>query len=133
MSKCFNNSYVKWWLGIDIRDILLLNTEIAEMTSEDIYPLIAPEGTQGNFILYHRIKYNREYSKMGLYEDIARVEILAITESYEDGMELAALIDATLTGEHTNDMGNTLSFSLYDSYESFEDNKYVQTLIFEVK
>ena len=133
MSKCFNGVYLKWWVGIDIRSILLSDAEIAEMTDEDIYPLIAPEGTEGDFIIYRRIKYNRDYAKMGLYEDVARVEIIAITDSYEDGVRLAALIDTTLTGEHTSDEGYTLTFSLFDSEETFDDNKYMQTLIFEVK
>lgn len=136
MSKCKNGAYLKWWVGIDIREILLGNEDIVELTDSDIYPIVAPEGTLGNIIVYRRIKYQRDYGKMGLMDDVARIEVLAVADSYEESVSLAALIDDTLTGTHTNSENSlkySLEFSLFDSEEAFEDNKYVQTLIFEVK
>lgn len=136
MSRCTNGTYLKWWVGIDIRQILLEDPGLAELTGGDVYPLVAPENTEGSIILYRRIKYQREYGKMGLMEDVARVELLVITDSYEDGVALASLVDRTLSGTHTNtleDYQYSLTFTLYDSEETFEDNKFIQSLIFEVK
>lgn len=132
-SRCFNGAYLKWWAGIDIRDILLANDEVSEITGGNVYPVVAPEGTEGNFILYRRVKYQREYSPMGLTSDVARIEFLAIADSYEESVTMAALLDSTLTGKHTNELGYSLTFTLHDSEESFDDMKYIQTLIFEVK
>ena len=132
-NKCFNGAYLKWWAGIDIRDMLLENSAITQFTGDNIYPIIAPENTKGSFIVYRRIKYSREYSKMGMTEDTARIEIMAIAEDYEDSVSLAALIDTALTGSHTNDQGYSLTLTLNDSEEGFDDMKYIQTLIFEVK
>lgn len=136
MNRCRNGAYLKWWVGIDIREILLTDADISEMTGGDVYPLVAPENTLGSFIIYRRNKYTREYGKMGLEEDVARVEVMIITESYEAGVALASLVDNALTGTHTNTDDNlsySLTFTLFDSEETFEDFKYVQTLIFEVK
>ena len=133
MSKCANGTYLKWWVGIDIRELLLADENLSELTGGDVYPLVAPEGTEGMFIVYRRVKYEREYSKMGLMDDIARVEIIAVAEHYEESVALAALIDNVLTGTHKSDEGYSLTFELHDSEETFDDNKYMQTLIFEVK
>ena len=136
MNRCSNGAYLKWWVGIDIREILLSDNNISELTGNDVYPLVAPENTEGSFILYRRVKYQREYGKMGLQNDVARVELLAIADSYEESVALASLVDNCLTGAHTNTengISYSLTFTLYDSEEGFEDNKYVQTLIFEVK
>ena len=78
MNRCSNGAYLKWWVGIDIREILLADHNIAELTGGNVYPLVAPENTEGSFILYRRVKYQREYGKMGLQNDVARVELLAI-------------------------------------------------------
>lgn len=133
MNRCSNGAYLKWWVGIDIKDILEQNSAITQFTGNNIYPLVAPENTLGDFIVYRRIKYSREYAKMGLSEDTARIEITAIADSYEDSISLAALIDSTLTGSHNNEEGYSLTFQLFDSEEGFDDMKYLQTLIFEVK
>lgn len=136
MNRCSNGAYLKWWVGIDIREILLADPNIAELTGGNVYPLVAPENTEGSFILYRRVKYQREYGKMGLQDDVARVELLAIADSYEESVALASLVDNCLTGAHINTengISYSLTFTLYDSEEGFEDNKYVQTLIFEVK
>lgn len=132
-SRCFNGAYLKWWAGIDIRDILLANEEVSGITGGNVYPVVAPEGTEGNFILYRRVNYKREYSQMGLTSDVARIEFLAIADSYEESVTMAALLDSTLTGKHTNEFGDSLTFTLNDSEESFDDMKYIQTLTFEIK
>lgn len=133
MSKCANGTYLKWWVGIDIREILLGDEQISELTGGDVYPLVAPEGTEGMFVIYRRVKYDRTYSSMGLTEDVARIEITAVAEHYEESVALAALIDAVLTGTHNSDEGYSLEFELHDSEETFDDNKYMQSLTFEVK
>lgn len=133
MNKCANGAYLKWWIGIDISEILSSSEALVGIVGEDIYPLVAPEGTDGEFIIYRRSKYSREYAKMGLTDDVARVEIIAVSESYETSVSMAALIDSVLTGTHLNDEGYSLTFQLYDSEEVFDDMKYTQLLVFEVK
>lgn len=132
---CVNKigSYQKWFIGSVIRDILSANTEIAEMVGENIYPLIAPEKTEGDFILYTRAGYQKSWTKMGVVEDDCRIIITAIADDYDNAVLLAALIDNTLTGYHSNDDGVKFTANLVDSTEIFEDNKYIETLTFAIK
>lgn len=133
---CINtgcNSYQKWAIGNDIREVLLANTAITEAVGTNIYPLIAPENTEGDFILYQRDKYRKSYTKMGVYEDSCNIIITVVSDSYDNALYLASEIDNSLTGRHTKDTGERISMNLIDSSESFEDNKYLETLLFEIK
>ena len=56
----------KWFIGNTIRDILIDST-VYEQVGNHIYPLVAPENTKGDFIVYLRQKYGRESVKQGIY------------------------------------------------------------------
>ena len=126
-------SYQKWFIGKDIREILLANDDLTDMVGQNIYPLIAPEKTDGDFILYRRDTYQKSWTKMGIVEDDCRITITAVADDYDDAMVLAALIDNTLTGYHSKTDGIKFTANLVDSNEVFDDNKYIETLIFEIK
>lgn len=125
-------SYQKWKIGNDVRTILLSNPDLVAMVGEDIYPLVAPEGTEGSFILYQRGKYTKQYTKMGVYEDECNLIITAISDNYDNALDLASEIDNTLTGVHS-DGDIKFEMRLSDSEETFEDDKYLETLVFTIK
>ena len=126
-------SYQKWAVGNDIREILLANSALTEHVGTDIYPLVAPEGTEGSFILYQRDKYSKSYTKLGVFEDDCHLIITAVADDYDIAIFLASQIDLTLTGRHTKDTGEVITVNLIDSSEAFDDNKYIETLLFEIK
>lgn len=126
-------SMQKWHIGNDVRTILLNNSEIVERVGNDIFPLVAPEGTEGAFIIYQRDKYTKTWGKMGVTEDTCHLLLIAIADNYDLALDLAELIDNALTGRHTNDFGENFTMNLIDSTEAFEDDKYVETLLFEIK
>lgn len=135
-NTCFNtqnNSYRKWAIGNDIREILSSNEELVEMVGSNIFPLVAPENIAGNFIIYQREKYSKLISKMGVYEDECLVAVTAISDDYDTAVALASQIDLSLTGKHQKDTGERLTVNLKDSTEAFDDNKYIETLLFEIK
>lgn len=123
----------KWFIGNTIRDILISDFDVFEQVGHHIYPLVAAENTQGDFIVYYRQKYGRESVKQGIYEDECEVAVLAISEDYDRACELASNIDAALSGRHTIDSNCKVDITLADSTESFEDNKYIETLIFSIQ
>lgn len=135
MNPCYNpcNSYPKWAIGNDLRAIMLQDEDIVSMVGSNIYPLIAPENVKGPFIVYVRDKYSKHSTKMGTYEDDCKVGIVAISDNYDDAVKLAQNIDGALTGGHTSTDGINITIDLEDSSESFEDNKYVETLLFSIK
>ena len=132
---CYNTglgSYQKWFIGNDIRTILLKDEDIVAKVGTNIFPLIAPENTKGDFIIYNRDKYSKSMVKMGVYEDECEVAVVAVSENYDDAVSLASLIDNALSGKHlVNDV--KISIILSDSSETYDDGKYIETLIFKVK
>ena len=126
-------SYQKWFIGNDIRTILLNDGEIYNQVGSDIYPLIAPESTSGDFIVYARNKYSKSTVKMGVYQDECEVAVAGISDNYDDAIALASKIDNALTGCHTLESGTKLHITLVDSTETFDDDKYIETLVFNIK
>ena len=124
----------KWFVGDAIRDILIADADVYGQVGNHIYPIVAAENTKGDFIVYLRQKYGRSYVKQGIVEDECEVAVIAISENYDNAVKLAANIDAALTGTHTNDEdGCRIDVMLLDSTETFEDNKYIETLVFSIK
>ena len=124
----------KWYIGDAIRDILIADPDVYGQVGNHIYPLVAAENTKGDFIVYLRQKYGRSYVKQGIYEDECEVAVVAISENYDNAVRLASNIDAALSGRHTNDEdGCTVDIMLSDSTETFDDNKYIETLVFSIK
>lgn len=133
---CYNTglgSYQKWRVGNDIRALLLKDEDIVNQVQTNIYPLIAPESTMGDFIIYVRNKYNKSAVKQGIYMDECEVAVVGISDNYDSAIALAAKIDNALTGGHTLENGVKIQMSLVDSTETFEDDKYIETLIFSIK
>lgn len=127
------NSYQKWFIGNDIRAILLNDEEIVKQVDSNIFPLIAPETTEGDFIIYIRNKYNKSAVKMGVYQDECEVAVVGISDNYDSAIALASKIDNALSGQHTLEGGVRLQITLSDSTETFEDDKYIETLVFTIK
>lgn len=130
------NSLQKWDIGNRIRAILLADTDISAMVGQHIYPIVAPENTDGDFIVYRRESYSKSGTKMGVVEDDCTVAVTAISDSYDDSVALASAIDNALYGTHTDTSGGeTVRFecTLEDSTETFDDNKYIQTLLIKIK
>lgn len=126
-------SYQKWFIGNDIRKMLLNDEGITEQVNTNIFPLIAPESTEGDFIIYMRNKYSKSAVKMGVYQDECEVAVVAISDNYDSAVALASKIDNALSGLHTLENGVRLQINLADSTEVFEDNKYIETLVFNIK
>ena len=133
---CWNtslNSYQKWFIGNDIRTILLADSAVSAQVGNHIYPCIAPEGTDGDFIIYQRQKYSKDAVKQGVYEDDCQVAVVGISDNYDNAIALASKIDNALTGKHVLNGGVSIQITLIDSTEVFDDNKYIETLLFGIK
>ena len=73
-------------------------------------------------------------SKMGVVEDECRIVIMIISADYDEGANIAGLVDSILNGPHTiAETGCTYDFELSDANEGFDDNKYYQQMIYTIK
>ena len=126
-------SYQKWQIGNDIREMLLADTSINEAVGQNIFPLIAPDLTNGDFIIYKREKYSKSWTKMGVVEDDCQISISVVSDDYDNATSIAAMIDNCLTGQHfIKDNTIRLNIDLVDSTEDY-DGKYFQILLFRIK
>lgn len=114
----------------EVRAILLCSEEIEISIGENIFPIIAPENTGGDFIVYQRDGFKQETTKFGVAIQTPLVNVTAISENYDRSQDLACLIYDTLSGSFTNP---DLTIQLEDSTEDFIDNKYIQVLQFSIK
>lgn len=114
----------------ELRAILLENEEIIDLIDDKIYPIIAPEDTEGSFIVYQRDGYKQVYSKLGVAEQIPIVNIAAISDNYDCSQVLASLIYNSLSGKFRDP---DIHIQLEDSTEDFIDSKFIQVLQFSIK
>ena len=133
MNTCRNGICPKWYVGDAVRDVLVNDENIQRVVGNNIFPIIAPEGTDGPFILYQRDKYKREYSKMGVYQEECHLIISVISDDYDTGIVIADMVDTALSGTVRTEEGCQFEMTLYDSTEGFDDNKYYEQLVFSIK
>ncbi len=114
----------------EVRAILLASDSIRDIVDEKIFPVIAPENTEGDFIVYQRDGYKQGYTQMGVSNQKPIVNVTAVSENYDRSQNLASLIYDTLSGEFTDP---DIYIELEDSTEDFIDNKYIQVLQFSIE
>lgn len=114
----------------EIRSILLASGEITAVIEEKVFPIIAPENTAGDFIVYQRDGFKQEYTQMGIASQSPLVNVTAVSDNYDRSQDLASLIYDTLSGDFRDP---DITIRLEDSTEDFIDNKYIQILQFSIK
>ena len=133
---CYNTScqsYQKWAIGNDVRRILIADANVYELVGTKIFPLVAPENIDGEFIVYQRESYSKSSTQMGVYEDECTLALLAVSDNYDKSIMIASAIDNALTGVHRLADGTRIQMNVVTSSEHFEDNKYIQKITFDIK
>lgn len=126
-------AFTKFSITTDIRKLLIENVELQSIINSNIFPILAPEGTTGDFIIYYRDKYGKEYTTFGISNEQCTVWIGAVSDNYDRSQRIAELINEAIEGKHKNTSGYDYECRLLDSTEDFEDKKYIQILVFEIK
>lgn len=114
----------------EIQSLLLQNGEIKDIVGGKVFPIMAPEGTDGDFIVYQRDELKQDYTKMGVASQTAVIYVTAVSDSYVRSNNLASLIYDTLSGDFENP---DMHIQLEDSTEDFIDKKFIQVLQFSIK
>lgn len=119
--------------GAVIRAVLLEDAEVAARTNK-VFP-VATDCAELPYILYRRTSLSPNPQKSGQPSaDEIQIEVICFTERYGEGVELAEAVRAALdliTAEH--DGMRLRSCYLYDSEEAYQDDAFVQQLIFNVR
>lgn len=116
-----------------VRKLLIDNPAISALISNKVFPLFAPANIEGDFIVYFRDEYSKDYSKMGIYNENCKIFVCAISDDYDNSQILAELINDTLEGNHEQNLNTNYQIKLIDSTEDADGGKYLQILLFEIK
>lgn len=100
--------------------------------TNNIYPLVAENGTEYPFIIYSRDNLSCSYCKDGCYEDRVVMSIKIATATYHSGVDIAQQVREKLTfnGYKSDDM--IMYSQLDNASEEYVDNTYLQNLTFTI-
>lgn len=122
--------------GVLIRELLLGSAEVTARTNK-VYP-VATDKAELPYILYRRASMEQNPQKTGNPgADTVQMEVICFAADYDDCLELAEAVRGALDNKRdmqTDDETLTMrSCLLVDSEEAWQDDAYVQQLIFNVK
>lgn len=117
--------------GIIIRDILANN---ADVKVNKVYPIVTDCAVLP-YIVYRRIALRNNPVKKGLYgADTAQIEVLCLHSDYSGSVELAEAVRGALEyAQYEKDGLAMRGCTLEDSEELWQDDAYIQRLVFNVK
>ncbi|MBD5370467.1 MAG: DUF3168 domain-containing protein [Bacteroides sp.] len=116
-----------------IRAVLTEDPEVNVRVGR-IFPVFT-EKAELPYLLYRRVSMEQTPQKTGQPgADTTQIEIVCFTEQYGEGVALAEAVRAALDMRSASSGGLRMrSCMLTDSEESWQDDAYVQTLIFTVR
>lgn len=118
--------------GEIIRDILVTNEEVAARAKK-VFPIVA-DSAELPYIVYRRAQLEQAAVKGVRGADTVGVEVLCYTQQYTEGVELAEAVRDALDGAQAEKDGLVMrGCQLADSEETWQDDAYVQQLMFNVK
>ena len=117
----------------------LLNTDsnITDIVNNRIYPVVAPQNTTSDFIVYHVTDLEQADTKTtkNSYAKF-RVQINSYTTRYNVGQDLQEKIKLRLNRQSGTIAGQNLSLITFDSFQTldfeYELNKYSMLSIFNI-
>ena len=102
--------------------------------TDDVFPVATDKATLP-YILYRRTALDHNPTKAGQPgADTVQIEVICFTEKYKDGIEMAEAVRNALDYSRGELNGLVMrSCILKDSEEAWQDDAYVQQLVFEVR
>lgn len=118
--------------GEIIRTVLTGDKEVSSRAKK-VFPVVE-DSAELPYIVYRRSSMEQTPVKGMLGADTVMIEVLCYTGHYTEGVELAEAVRAALDGKQHEAGGLAMrSCHLADSEESWQDDAYIQQLMFNVK
>jgi len=118
-----------------IRERLLADEKLKELVGNKIFPIIAPESTEDNYIVYVRDEYSIDRTKVGIAFHNCIVFISCVSSSYDESQKIADAVFQCLDGRYkiNTKAQNINAIEMIDSTEDYDGDVYIQTLSFSIK
>ena len=115
-----------------VREILLQNTEIVDLIEDKIVPVVASEGTEGDFITYKRFGYSQEFlTKMGgVTTEKCQLMIEVVSSDYDRALDIGYIVSNYLVRDW---LDPDMRISIEDSDEEYKDKKFYQIFLFNIE
>lgn len=118
--------------GKIIRAMLIEDSEVMARANK-VFPVVE-DSAELPYIVYRRTQLEQDPTKGRRGADTVGIEILCYTKGYTEGVELAEAVRGALDGAQGESDGLVMrSCYLADSEEAWQDDAYVQQLVFNVK
>lgn len=112
---------------------LLINDAGVKARAGKVFPVVE-DSAELPYIVYRRTQLEHDPVKGQRGADTVSVEVLCYTKGYAEGVELAEAVRAVLDGaQHATDELTLRSCYLSDGEEAWQDDAYVQQLVFTLK
>lgn len=122
-------------IGKAVYEILSTNQDITRYVGNNIYRLIAKNGTKFPYIIFHRESVELPSTKDFIHETVSVVELNIVSDKYNTGIEIAdkvLQIFLNTKGTHAGiDIKKVEYISCSESYDD-EDQAFVQTLTLKI-
>lgn len=115
----------KWKIGSWLR------TKLLDITT-NVFPVVAPENTKGDVIVYRRTALERSQSHIGYYQDTVYYDIVIISDNYDRSAEIGEKVDDALSGNFADEDGKRFVSHISGGYEDFQDGKYYNVITFKI-
>lgn len=122
-------------IGSVIKSLLLSSSNLSTLIGKKVFPIIAPSGTEGDFILYRRTGVKPLYTKdRNSSGDTATVEILVVSDEYTRSVDIMNAVFVALQNKSGVIEGIDIDrIQMVDSEEEFQDDMYIQNMTFEIE
>lgn len=114
----------------EIRGVLLDDASIVEAVGDNVFPLVADEGTEGDYITQQRDGFIQDTTKMGVARRDPYVYVCVVSADSQRSQDIAGLVVKALEGRYTDP---EMEIRLEDDTEEYEAGKYIQVMKFLVR
>ena len=109
----------------EIRGVLLDDASIMEAVGDNVFPLVADEGTEGDYITLQRDGFIQDTTKMGVARRDPYVYVCVVSADSQRSQDIAGLVVKALEGRSTDP---EMEIRLEDDTEEYEAGKYIQVM-----
>lgn len=118
--------------GEIIRGILIEDEAVMSLAKK-VFPVVE-DSAELPYIVYRRTQFEQDVTKQFRGADAVTIEVLCYTADYTEGVELAEAVRAALDHAKGESDGLVMrSCYLTDSEEAWQDDAYVQQLVFRIQ
>lgn len=114
----------------EIRGVLLDDASIMEAVGDNVFPLVADEGTEGDYITLQRDGFIQDTTKMGVARRDPYVYVCVVSADSQRSQDIAGLVVKALEGRYTDP---EMEIRLEDDTKEYEAGKYIQVMKFLVR